>query len=330
MHRPLSALAFTGILVTLSAPVVNAGMLYVTNRGSGELAILDESSLAVRKIIPVGDRAWGVAVEPNRKAACVSYAAGLAIVNLEAGVVEQHLELGGQGMGIAMSGDGAQCYVAAHRSDGDRLVAVERLGGRVRGAVPIGERAFGVYLSPDGRTLYVPEHDAFALSVIDADSLTKRRTIPLKPLGEGAFDKPHYLAISPDGVTLYLPFQGRALLTIDTTSWTVTSRPLAINAHQHGITITPDGSRLYLANNAFGGEGSLSELDSHSFRELRRIPLGKDHEQVVVGSDGRRAYLTGGFALGGHDELTVVDLKTGAVSRVGTGGRRPFGILRVP
>ncbi len=54
------------------------------------------------------------------------------------------------------------------------------------------------------------------------------------------------------------------------------------------------------------------------------------HEHVVLSADGRRAYLTGGFALGGHDELTVVDLNTGDVNRVSTGGRRPFGMVRVP
>lgn len=41
-------------------------------------------------------------------------------------------------------------------------------------------------------------------------------------------------------------------------------------------------------------------------------------------------HLTGGFALGGHDELTVVELGTGQVSRVGTGETRPFSIRRVP
>ncbi|MCH7913808.1 MAG: hypothetical protein IH856_12365, partial [Deltaproteobacteria bacterium] len=110
----------------------------------------------------------------------------------------------------------------------------------------------------------------------------------------------------------------------------VTAKHLAINAHQHGITISADGTRLYLANSAFDGTGSLSEIDTATFRELRRIPLAKDHEQVILSADGRRAYLTGGFALGGHDELTVVDLKSGEVNRVSTGGRRPFGIVRGP
>lgn len=330
MRRVLAVLA-SGIALVALAPVgLAAGSLYVTNRGSGDLAILDEGSLAVRKVIPVGREPWGVAVTPDGRTACVAYAAGLAIVDLDAGAVPHHLALGGQGMGVALSRDASVCYVAVHRTGGDRLIAVEQRGGRIRGEAPIGERAFGVYLSADGGTLFVPEHDGFALSVIDATSLAKRRTIPLRLLGEGAFDKPHYLAMSPGGATLYLPFQGRVLVTIDTVSWTMATHPLTINAHQHGIAISPDGRRLYLANNPFGGEGSLSEIDVKTVRELRRIPLGKDHEQVTLDAPGRRVFLTGGFALGGHDELTVVDLQSGAVTRVGTGGARPFAVLRVP
>ncbi len=330
MRRSLLILAMASALVALAPNGVEGGTLYVTNRGSGDLAILDEASLAVRKLIPVGERAWGVAVTPDEKTACVSYAAGFAFVDLATGAVAKRVALGGQGMGVAMSRDGARCYVAVHQSGGDRLVAVEHVGARISGEVPIGERAFGVYLSPDGKTLYVPEHDAFSLSVIEASSLKKRHTIPLRPLGEGAFDKPHYLAMISDGATLFLPFQGRALVTIATSTFTVVSHPLAISAHQHGIAISPDGGRLYLANNVFGSQGSLSEVDAKTFRELRRIPLGKDHEQVALDSTGRRAYLTGGFALGGHDELTVVDLENSTVTLVGTGGTRPFAILRVP
>lgn len=330
MRRSLLVLMVASTLLALAAHEAAGGTLYVTNRGSGELAILDEHSLTLRKVIPVGQRAWGVAVAPDGKTACVSYAGGLAIVDLEAGAVGQRVALGGHGMGVVISRDGSLCYVAVHLSGGDRLFAVEVRDGRIRGRVPIGERAFGVYLSPDGRTLYVPEHDGFSLSVIEATSLTKRHTIPLRPLGEGGFDKPHYLAMTSDGATLYLPFQGRALVAINTSTFTVTAHPLTINAHQHGIALSPDGRRLYLANNVFGGEGSLSEMDTKTFKELRRIPLGKDHEQVALDSAGRRVYLTGGFALGGHDELTVVDLESGAVTRLGTGGTRPFAILRVP
>lgn len=177
MRRCVVFLAIGTAFVLLAGQGAAGGTLHVTNQGSGNLAVLDEASLTVRKVIPVGERPWGVAVTADGRAACVAHAAGLAFVDVDAGTVARQVDLGGEGM---------------------------------------------------------------------------------------------------------------------------------------------------------GGAGSLSAIDAKTFQELRRIPVGKDHEQVALSADGRRAYLTGGFALGGHDDLTVVDLQTGGVSRIGMGGKCPFAILRLP
>lgn len=309
-----------------------AGTLYVTNRGSGELAILDDTSLAVRTVIPIGPEPWGVAVGREQRVACVGYAGGVAVVDLIARTVERWIGLGGRGMGVAIARDGSECYVAVNGEGGDRLVALRPLDGWVRGEVAIGARAFALYLSHDARFLYVPEPDAFALSVVEVATLTRQRTVPLRPLGPGPLDKPHYLVLSPDGRKLYLPFQGLALVIVDTVSFSTTSRALTIDAHQQGIAITRDGRRLFVVNNVLDGEGSLSELELPSLREVRRIQLDGHHAQVALDRGARRAYLTGGFPLGtrGHDELSVVDLATGTVTRASTGGTTPFAIVAMP
>lgn len=257
-------------------------------------------------------------------------------MDLGEGVVGRRVRLDGRGMALALSRDGATCYVAVHGGDGDRLVAVDREHGAIAREVPIGEGAtgpwafFGMTLAPDGETLFVPEHEAFAYSVIQTHPLQKLRTVRLAPLGRGGFAKPHYFAISPDGATLYHPFEGRVLAEINTSTFEEVDHPLAIDAHQHGVAISPDGGRLYTVNNVFGGEGSLSEIETDGFGETRRVPLDGHHEQVALDAGGRRAYLTGGYTLGGraHDGLTVVDLGSGSAVRVRAGGSRPFAVVR--
>lgn len=312
------------------------GKLVMTNMGSGDLSVLDEASLEVERVVPVGGQAWGVAVAPQGDAAFVSYAEGLAFVDLAEEVVNRRVRLGGQGMALALSRDGATCFVAVHGGEGDRLVAVDREYGAIAGEVPIGEGGtgpwtfFGMTLSPDGETLFVPEHEAFAYSVIQTHPLHKLRVVPLAPLGRGGFAKPHYFAVSPDGATLYHPFEGRVLAEIDASTFEETDHPLSVDAHQHGVAISPDGGRLYTVNNPFGGQGSLSEIETEGFRETRRIPLEGHHEQVALDGGGRHAYLTGGYTLGGraHDDLTVVDLGSGSAVRVRAGGRRPLAVVR--
>ena len=328
----LKVLAGISMLAALFIPEGEAGTLYITNRGSGDLTIFQEASFQIDQVIPIGPQPWGVAVTPDRKAGCVSYSNGLAILDLTKKRVERHIPLNGQGMGVAISPDSSWCYVAVNSSGGDRVFAVDRRKGTIEREVSIGARAFGVYISPDGNMLYVPEHAGFALSVIETRFLTLHRRIPLDPFGRRGFARPHYLAMSPDGRTLYLPFVGLALVAIDTATLTKSTHPLTINAHQHGIAISPDGTKLYLANNVLGGAGSLSEIDVATLEELRRFPMDRHHEQVMVDSEGRHVYLSGGFVMGhrAHDKLTVVNLKNGAIIHLETGGELPFGIFRAP
>lgn len=327
-------LVTVSLFVTFATPHIKAGTIYVTNRGSGDLSILRESSPKVEQVLPIGQQPWGVGVTKDNKKGCVSYLGGLAILerNKLKMQVERHVRLDGQGMGVAISPDGNWCYVAVNGNGGDRVLAVERSSGKIKMEASIGPRAFGVYLSPDGQTLYVPEHAGGALSVIETRFFTVLQRIPLEPLGEDGYSRPHYLAMTADGKTLYLPFVGQALVKIDTASLSVTVHPLSINAHQHGIALSPDGDRIYLANNDLGGEGSLSEIDANTLEELRRFPLKRHYEQVLVDSEGSHVYLSGGFIMGyqAHDDLTVVSLKDGKILHIKVKGLSPFHLFRAP
>ena len=307
-----------------------AATLYVTNRDSGNLSILREYSQKIDQLIPIGEQPWGVAVTPDSRFGCVSYVGGVALLDLRAKRVERHVAFEGQGMGVAIAPDGSYCYVAVV-GGGSWVYAIQRSSGKIENEVSIDGQAFGIYISPDGQTLYVPEHTS-VLSVIATPSMEPIQRIPLRPFGENRYARAHYLAMSPDGNTLYLPFEGEALVVIDTRTFDIAVHPMSIHAHQHGIALSPDGTRLYVANNVLGGEGSLSEIDAKTLKELRRFPLPRHHEQVLVDSEGRHVYLSGGFVMGynAHDDLTVVNLEEGKVLRIDTKGLSPFYIFRAP
>ena len=56
----------------------------------------------------------------------------------------------------------------------------------------------------------------------------------------------------------------------------------------HGITSAPDGSQLYLSNEALH---SLDIVDSRTLRVKRRIPLSGRPNNISVGKDGRKVYV---------------------------------------
>lgn len=107
MRRLPLTLAFVAVVIygvhsthmfkVLAAPGSEPGMLLITNQGSGTLAVLDEPSLGVKRVIPIGERPWGVAVSVDRKSACVAFTAGLAVVDLDNGAVERRVLLDARG-----------------------------------------------------------------------------------------------------------------------------------------------------------------------------------------------------------------------------------------
>lgn len=56
----------------------------------------------------------------------------------------------------------------------------------------------------------------------------------------------------------------------------------------HGIASAPDGTRLYLSNEALH---SLDVVDSRTLRVKRRIPLSGRPNNVSIGKDGRKVYV---------------------------------------
>ena len=56
----------------------------------------------------------------------------------------------------------------------------------------------------------------------------------------------------------------------------------------HGIASAPDGSQLYLSNEALH---SLDVVDSRTLRVKRRIPLSGRPNNISVGKDGRKVYV---------------------------------------
>lgn len=322
------------LIFLVSLPLSAASLaanLYVTNRDSGNLSILREYSQKIDKLIPIGEQPWGVAVTPDSRSGCVSYVGGVAILDLRLKRVERHATFNGQGMGVAIAPDGSYCYVAVNADGGHWIYSIKRSNGKIENEIAIGGQAFGVYISPDGQRIYIPEHIS-VLSVIETPSLKQLQRIPLHPFGEYSYARAHYLAMSPDGSKLYFPFEGQALVEVETNTFLVSVHQMTIDAHQHGIAVSPDGTRIYIANNVLGGKGSLSEIDTKTLKELRRFPLPRHHEQVLVDSEGRHVYLSGGFVMGynAHDDLTVVNLEQGKVLRIDTKGLSPFSIFRSP
>ncbi|MFH9725287.1 hypothetical protein ACH4M4_20310 [Streptomyces sp. NPDC017254] len=319
------------------------GTLLVSDFGSDTVTFVDPERGAIGSV-QVGTAPYGLVVGADGRA-WVATAEGVAVVDTttrqrlalipyatDAGPVTTG-EYRGGGMGIALAPDGRRVYAGVNVPGGNgALEVIDTASLRVTDTVPVGRRPFDVDVSRDGAEVYATNHDSFDVTVVTADTLKPRR-VEVAPYGTegglGSWLKPHYTAVRPSDGKLLLPFEGERLAVVDPRTGRTTIEPMTANTHQHGATVTADGTLLTVGTGPIDpDEDRGPSLTVRTPGGAERVyPLEGPHETVAVSKDGRTAYVTGGFTRDGYwDGLSVVDLGTGDTRRL-EAGSRPLGIV---
>lgn len=320
-----------------------AGSLLVADFGSDTVTFVDPERGAFDSV-EVGTAPYGLVVGRDGRA-WVATAEGVAVVDtgtrerlarvpyVSQGIGKpEHGEYRGGGMGIALSPDGRQVYVGVNRPGGNgALEVVDTRTLEVTGTAEVGRRPFDVDVSRDGREVYATNHDSFDVTVVTAGSL-RTRGIEVAPYGTegglGSWLKPHYAVVRDFDGKLLFPFEGERLVVLDPRTGTSRVERMTADTHQHGATLTDDGTLLVVGTGPIDpsrDEGPSLTVRSPGGQE-KVIPLDGPHEDVTASRDGRTAYVTGGFTRDGYwNGITVVDLDSGTTRRLAAGDR-PLGI----
>ncbi len=177
--------------------------------------------------------------------------------------------------------------------------------------------AVGLDISPDGSQLYASLSQRAGASSYGRDRLVIIDTDPLsitKDLDYGSDDFAR-VAAHPDGRRVYVPLRSGSgqVYVFDAISQTLAGQ-IPVGDRPIGLAITPDGSRVYVANR---GDATLSviETTSDTVTTTLNLPIGESASgtAVAVTPDGAKAYVAysiynDGSAWVGQNRLVTVDI----------------------
>ena len=183
--------------------------------------------------------------------------------------------------GIAVSPNGHTVYITAR--DSDQLHVLDVLSMTIIARIPVGDSPLGVAVNPSGNKAYVANSLSQTISVIDTETYTVTATIPLTARPEG-------LIVNQTGDRLYITHPNDNILSIvNTNAFTSTqSIPLA-GMQPIGLTLHPDGSRLYTADY---GSDTVSVIDTTLNQVTTTITVGSGPANLTILPNGTEIFVS--------------------------------------
>jgi YVTN family beta-propeller protein len=145
-------------------------------------------------------------------------------------------------------------------------------------------------------------------------------TQTIVPVGKG----PEGLDLTPDGRQLWSAHsRDGGVSVIDVASKKVVHTIAAGTKRSNRIKLTPDG-KFALVSDLDAGD--LVVIDAAAHKEVKRLPLGRMPEGILIPPSGGLAYV----AVNGDNHVAVIDLKSWQVTRKIQTGKGPDGMAWAP
>jgi len=299
--------------------------VYVSNRGfnlraNGSISVITVANGSLKTTIPVGRMPMGVAAGPGGSSVYVvnNSSHSLSVIDTATDTVVKIIPLFVDGSGslfprgVVANPDPGKPYVyVTNRGSGD-LAIVNTTDWSVRRVLGIGIDPYGVAVARDGKTVYVALEGEGKLALIDAFTL---QVDPVKvdvgPIGSNS--GPTGVAVGRDGKVYVTNTQSNSVWVVDPVNKTSVS--VAVGGRPVGVSVSPDGSRVYVANSM---GGSLSVISTAS-NVVDTLPL-----------PGSNPIAFGNFVWGPTAIPVAIDIKPGSgqnTINLGSHGVTPVAIL---
>jgi YVTN family beta-propeller protein len=236
--------------------------------------------------------------------------------------VTARVRTGVQPKSVNVSPDGARVVTCKFgRPDRDNVSVFDGETLAQVGSISFPGNAVETVFSADGRTLYVSNFRENVVEVIDfASCYAATAAAPCAPTPRATIatgSLPKFMALSPDGATLYVANWGdRSVSVVDVATLRETRR-LHTERHPRGMVVRPDGTLLAAA---FHGD-VVHVFPAGASEESERFRMCELPRHLLLSPDGATMYVTCSM---GH--VGFYDARSGARLGIGTLGRNPRSI----
>src|SRR5437867_12134778 len=308
------------------AVLLDGSRVYVSNRGFGSCRTSSSGTISViyadgtlKTTIPVQKMPMGVAAGPDGRVYVANNCShSLSVINTANEMVDMTVSLMKYGSlsprGVAANPIATMPYVYVTNRGSDDLAVVNTNDWSVVRITGIGNDPFGVAVAKDGKTIYVALEGDGKLALVDAVSHQVAK-IDVGPAGLNS--GPTGVAVGRDGRVDGTNTESNRVWGGALTKNPVTSVSKGVGAKPVGVAVSPDGSRVYVANSM---SASLSVISTSDGRVLDPIEL-----------PGSTPFAFGNYVWGPTAIPVAIDIKPGSNEKtinLGSHGVTWQGMLR--
>lgn len=302
------------------------GTLLVLNKAESTLAIVDPRSGTVLGRVPTGEGPHEVAVSADGRLALVTNygaatpGASLSVIDVAARKEVRRVELGAlrrpHGIVVLAGGAGPLGGKAVFTAESARAIAAyDPAANRVDWQFETGQDVTHmVVASRDGRRLFTSNMGSNTIGILEATGPGwRQRLVTVGPGPEG-------LDLSPDERELWTAHsRDGGVSVVDVAAGKVVHTIDAGTRRANRLKFTRDGDMALVSDL---DRGEVVFIDAKSRRVIKRLPVGRMAEGILIPPTGDRAYV----AVTSDNRIAAIDLRTLDVVQTIATGEGPDGM----
>lgn len=273
----------TGTEPSAFAVAPNGSAVYVANRGSDTVSVIDTYTDKVISTIKVGLEPDAVATSPNGAFIVVANLDGnnINIVNARTNQVVTTVSTPQEPDAVTVTPNSRYVYVADFGANKVTVIRVNsNLTARSVISIPVGIEPDTVAISPLGTTVYIGNFGSNTITSIPLAGPNGENPVcgspddPCRSIPAGR--DPTEIAFSPNGETAYVT--GGDSLTLISVSRASPSASIPLGETAEAVALSPNGKMAYIADE----QGYITPIDLLTDKPSKPIPVGGHPVAIAV------------------------------------------------